>query len=223
MIAKRSWKERAEELLNDLKKRRSVREWVQWHLEMENWETWIRKGVQMAAREVGRRKWRGEGGGVLPDGYDAESLASEAIKELLHGHPHLAPGFTPERLGRELERLIRQKVRLLHRRKETSALRSEWEVTSADGEEVSMLEQVEAGAAGPSQEEQELRERIEERLAGEPELRNVFDCLCLGLRDPARIGQRLGLGEKAVLRARRRLKRCLARLGNEPKLIREFH
>jgi len=57
-----------------------------------------------------------------------------------------------------------------------------------------------------------LRRRIEAELAAEPELKAVFGRLWEGDQQSAEIAQRLGMGEKAVVLARRRLARRLKRL-----------
>src|SRR5215831_7681731 len=43
------------------------------------------EAVGFAREEIRRRKWRGKRGGVLPDGYDAEAVANQAIQEMLEG------------------------------------------------------------------------------------------------------------------------------------------
>ena len=66
----------------------------------------------------------------------------EAIAEMLSGKSQLVLGWVRPRLERELKRLVRQRVRRLHARKETQAVRSEWEFLAPDenGELVSVLE-----------------------------------------------------------------------------------
>src|SRR5437899_1358270 len=71
----------------------------------------------------------------------AEDPAGEAIAELLGGKCRLAAGVMRARVSAELKRLVRQKVRSLHRLREASAMRSEWDVLPAeDGEAVSVFE-----------------------------------------------------------------------------------
>ena len=60
--------------------------WVQKRLRWEDWELLRNEVVILARKEVKRRKWRGSYGGLLPEGYDAESVAAEAIQELLSGN-----------------------------------------------------------------------------------------------------------------------------------------
>jgi hypothetical protein len=39
--------------------------------------------VEIANCQINRRRWRGAFGGVLPDGYDANAIAAEAVADLL--------------------------------------------------------------------------------------------------------------------------------------------
>ena len=101
--------------------------WRQERLRWENWETLRPEAVETAKREIGRRRWRGARGGVLPEGHDAQGVASEAIRQMLSGETVLKPGWTRSRLTGELKRLVRSLVRRLHRLKEAGTTRSEWE------------------------------------------------------------------------------------------------
>ena len=116
--------------------------WVQERLRWENWESLRKEAQEFAAREIRRRKWRGSRGGVLPEGMEAEDVVDQAIAEVLSGKCRLALGWVRERFMKELQRVIGQKIRQLHARKETRAMRSEWEMAAADesGEAVSILE-----------------------------------------------------------------------------------
>ena len=112
------------------------KELVQSRLCWEDWGTLLPELVGFARQEIGRRRWRGKRRGLLPQGYDANSVAAEVIAAALRGETQLAFGWTRERLMRELERRVRNEVRRLHKRKEAKALRSEWEVLGpgADGQ-----------------------------------------------------------------------------------------
>ena len=144
MNAKKSWEERAAELLKELRQRRTPEENVRWHLDGEEWERWLPEAEKIAKRELRCRRWRGARGGVVPGGYDAEALASEAVMTIFKGKARIGVGYTAERLVRELERLIRQRVRVLARRKESKAMRSEWEVALEGGERLRSIECVES-------------------------------------------------------------------------------
>src|SRR6266446_1517832 len=53
------------------------------HSNPDNWELLFNQTVLYAAVHVGRWHWRGSIGGVLPDGYDPNSITDEAIAEFL--------------------------------------------------------------------------------------------------------------------------------------------
>jgi hypothetical protein len=106
MIWKETWAERAERLLEEAKRAESVGERVARRLGWEDWERLLPELVDFARGEIRRRKWRGGRPGVLPEGFDANSVAAEAVLTALQGEARLAPGWTRERLMNELKRKV---------------------------------------------------------------------------------------------------------------------
>jgi len=51
--------------------------------EAPDWERLLRETEEFAQFQIDRLFWRGKKGGVLPDGYDANSIAAEAVEEVL--------------------------------------------------------------------------------------------------------------------------------------------
>jgi hypothetical protein len=49
----------------------------------ENWEQLLKQTALFAAEQINRLRWRGARGGLLPEGYDPNSLAAEALAQLL--------------------------------------------------------------------------------------------------------------------------------------------
>jgi len=210
-----------EELWREVTRKLTPEEWIKSRLQWEDWESLGPEAVRLAKQELRRRRWRGARGGVAPRGYDAETIAYEVIGEMLRGKSRIAAGWTRERLVKELERMISGKVRALNSLTETKAMRNEWDISprKANGEPASILPEVlgeeQSGyeALVEAEEGREsLRRRIEAELAAEPELKAVFGRLWEGDQQSAEIAQRLGMGEKAVVLARRRLARRLKRL-----------
>ena len=190
-------------------------ELVKSRLRWEDWESLSLEALVYARKAIGRRKWRGSRGGTLPGGYDAETVVAQVIEDMLNGKARLAFGWTRERLVKELQRMVRQKVRELHRLKETPVVRSEWEVLAPNelGEPVSVLERIAEGteAAESQGQRNEVKRAIEEFLRGEPELCGIFECLWLGITKPSEIARRLGIDQREAVRARKRLERKLRR------------
>ena len=62
----------------------------------EIWEELRPEAVEAAKREIGRRRWRGARGGVLPEGHDTQGVASEAIRQVLNGETLLKAGVQSE-------------------------------------------------------------------------------------------------------------------------------
>jgi hypothetical protein len=114
-------------------------------------------------------------------------------------------------------------VRLLNSLKETKAVRNEWDISppKANGDRVSILADIPGEertgydvAVDAEEGPESVRRRIEAQLEAEPELRAVFGCLWEGERVTRKIAQRLGIEEKTVVLARRRLRRRLKGIRN---------
>jgi len=91
-----------------------IQAWVQERLEWEDWERLLKATEMFAKQQIRRRWWRGRKGGVLPEGQDASSIAAEVAIKLLSGKGRLAPGWTRERLQKELNRLASNEIRRLY-------------------------------------------------------------------------------------------------------------
>jgi hypothetical protein len=212
------WKRQMEQIWREVEEKQTKEGWVRSRLQWEDWESLAQDAVKLAKQELRRRRWRGARSGVVPRGYDAQTIAWEMIGEMVQGKSRLMPGWTRERLLKELERLISGKVRLLNSLKETRAVRNEWDISppKENGERVSILSGVpgeEKTAYDVAVEAEEgpesVRKSIEAQLESEPELKAVFGCVWEGERVSGKIAQRLGMEEKAVVLARRRLRRRL--------------
>ena len=164
----------------------------------------FRYAVAFAKARVNRMYWRGAWNGVLPYGYDAESIAAEAVEELLGigaiavGHPNGAKAcgngggvYSAEHVHAEVERLIRMRVRRLYRRMENWLLRNEWDILppGRDGELRSVLDEMAGKVRGPDEAmmlaEDDSRLKKLKRdfacsLGKEKELREAFGCICRG-------------------------------------------
>ena len=206
-----------EALIEQQRQRRlSNEEWVQERLRWEDWERLMSEAIEFAKRELGRRKWGGKSRGVLPGGYDAESVASEAIGELLSGKGRVAAGFVPERVTRELKRLVRQVIRGLQRRREASLTVSEWEVLREDESNPgTIFEQLESGQADglevlAQKEGEEERSRLvgdfAKSLVADAELSKVLAHFRSEVRDPVELAKRMGVSVKEAQRLKWRLR-----------------
>ena len=99
MIEKETWAMRAARLLEEAQTKGAAKEGVQKRLGWEEWETLLPELIEFAKGEIRRRRWRGSPFGVLPEGFDANSVASEVVQAALQGEARLAPGWTRERLA----------------------------------------------------------------------------------------------------------------------------
>jgi hypothetical protein len=115
-----------------------------------NWEVLLKKTILYASGHLNRWYWRGSPRGVLPCGFDPNSLAAEAISEFLQ-KPESA-GLTLDQIQRDLERCVRRHVNRLHHRAENRLVRNEPDlrpVTLDDGETVSPIELIQEPSAQP--------------------------------------------------------------------------
>jgi hypothetical protein len=203
-----------------------IDEWMRERLEWEDWQTLLQRTIGFAEGEIRRRGWRGEEGGVLPGGQDANGVASEVIAAVLRGEGRLALGWTQETLEQEIRRLVRGQVRRMRRRREAGVMRSEWQILPCDegGEPRSLFDEV-AGVLPNGAEVAEWAEaalklarckhEILPVLDGDAVARGIFGCLCAGMVKRREIAAQLGVGVGAVSAGRRRLNRKLEEYGRK--------
>ncbi len=189
------------------------------HSNPDNWELLFNQTVLYAAVHVGRWHWRGSIGGVLPDGYDPNSITAEAIAEFLRNsaEPGNRSRPLPDRIQirRELERLVRKQVNRLHHRIENQLLRNEPDlapVTLDDGEIVSIPDPDPNPAETAIHKEDDARfeafkQAFDAYLGNQRRLRGVFRCFCNGISRPKALASRLKLGVHVIQQIQRRLQR----------------
>jgi hypothetical protein len=216
---KRTWVERAWEMLEALEKERlrpeeRVIDWLQW----ENWERLIKEGIEFAETQIRSRKWRRSKKGVLPEGHDAESIVAEAVQTLLSGKGRLVFGWTWERLQKEFERVIGNEIRRLRKLKEASAVRDEWDFLpkNKEGEDQSIFEEISGGIADGAEEAvrnesddglEWAKRYVMAALTDDHTAKRVFGCMCAGMEKREEIAEQLGVRVREVTAARKRIER----------------
>lgn len=226
MAEKASFLAKLERIGREYEEKLRPEERVQSRLGWEDWETLLPELVRYARREIRRRRWRGWRSGVLPEGYDANGVAAEVIVSALRGKARLAPGWTRERLMRELERKVSNEVRRLHKLQEACRTRSEWEILAPceNGEPRSVFELMmgkkiaggvdEARFQKLDQEKKEAELMIVEKLhGGDEEVEKLFNCLREGVVKRREIAAKLGISVDEVTNCQKRLNRKLDELG----------
>src|SRR5206468_7048554 len=168
-----------------------------------------------------RWHWRGSLGGVLPDGFDPNSLASEAVAEFLrHSARHGELLHLPiTQIQRDLERRVRRHVNRLHHRSENRLIRNEPDlapVTLDDGEFVSIIELIPDPNPRPDQaliEKESLIGFDEFKLGFSAFLRRdrrlarLFQLYCDDHSRPEALASSLKLRRSTVKNLRRRFRR----------------
>jgi DNA-directed RNA polymerase specialized sigma24 family protein len=116
----------------------------------------------------------------------------------------------------------------LNHRKETKAMRNEMDLplrrlsNCGQGEMGTVAESLPAPEVESEETAEESEEKLErlkvevtERLGGDQRAKAVFRCMCHGLLRNAKIAEALGMTEKVVRTARRRVKRRIRELKRE--------
>jgi len=193
-----------------------VQGWIKERLEWEDWKTLLKETEMFAKGQIRRRWWRGRKGGVIPEGQDANSIAAEVAIKLLSGKGRLAPGWTRERLQKELNRLASNEIRRLYGLKETELMRNEWDILrpTPEGKLRSIFDRMQGSAGGGElvDKKQEAaregdRRKLESKLGRDERAKGVLNCLYCGVRKRRHIAAKLGIDVKAVTAARKRLER----------------
>lgn len=124
--------------------------WGQEGLQWENWKPLLKELVFFTEAQIRRRWWRGSHQGVLPEGFDANSVAAEVVLKVLTGRSRLALGWNTEGLVEELKRLVSNEVRRLNSLMEALLMRNEWDVLPPDeeGQLRSIFDQMQAANSG---------------------------------------------------------------------------
>ena len=228
-MMRESWLVRAKRLKAEHEAKETVGEALHKRIRWEDWATLLPELVWFARSEIRRRRWRDGRSRVLPEGYDANSVAAEVIRQVLQGKARLAVGWTRERLVMELQRKVSNEVRRLHKLQEASKMRSEWEVLlpKANGELRSVFDELKGriGAwpdPGPWRARQKARQEAEARIAGalgEGDEGRVFGCLREGMVKRREIAAKLGMSVVEVTNCRKRLNRKLDELVGIPQWV----
>ncbi len=193
-----------------------VQMWIKERLEWEDWKTLLKATEMFAKGQIRRRWWRGRKGGVLPEGQDASSIAAEVAIKLLSGKGRLAPGWTRERLQKELNRLASNEIRRLYGLKETELMRNEWDILrpTPEGKLRSVFDRMQGSAGGGELVDKKReaaregdRRKLESKLGRDERAKGVLNCLYSGVRKRRHIAAKLGIDVKAVTAARKRLER----------------
>ena len=172
--------------------------------------------------------WRDGFGGVLPGGYDASSVAAEALTDLFNEQPENGLILVPRMLRVEIKKRARKIINRLHHRMENRIMRNTPDLApflTHDGETITVAETVLAQDPSPmeilSEKEdaarfEEFRARIRALLAQERGLLRLFDCFCADICKPKDQARKLKLPVGDIQKLQRRLRRTLAAHGYVP-------
>ena len=190
-------------------------------LTAENWEFLLNQTILYAAGHVSRWHWRGSLRGVLPDGFDPNALAAEAITEFLQKSAQngelLHLPITD--IQRNLERRVRRHINRLHHRSENRLIRNEPDlvrVTLDDGEAVSLIELIEDQSPRPDHallekgsqlQFDQFKRDFSAFLGKERRLVKLLQLYCNGQSRPQDMASTLKLGRSTIKNLRRQFRR----------------
>ncbi len=194
-----------------------------------DWAFLLEETERFARAEIENYCWRGVWGGVLPGGYDANSIAAEAVVEFLQSgeqpassvpvhHSACGEGGHPD-LQKELKKAARRIVNRLHHRMENEIMHNGADLASVetvDGETVGVLEAFPAPGINPAEELmlkedaaefEQFKGRVHQFLGKERLLRQVFNCHCAGISKPKAMARKLKVPVRTIQKLQRRLER----------------
>src|SRR5260221_10742795 len=187
-----------------------------------DWELLLQQTERFAETEIHGYCWREVSEGVLPSGYDAGSIAAEAVAEFLSEQEAEPLALTPQELRRHLKKCARKIINRLHHRMENEVMVSEcdlYPIIKDYGEVIGALEtfpgpDLDAAETLMAKEEaaefDQLNRQFVALLDRDQLLKDLFGCLCAGIIKREAIASNLGLPVKAIRNAQARLDRHIA-------------
>jgi hypothetical protein len=181
------------------------------------WEFLFQQTLLFAEYQVRRLRWRHQDDGILPGGFDPNSIAAQAIMEFLQQCPEPPSDLQP--ILWEIKRLVLKHVTRLHHLKENWLLSNQADlalVRDQDGDLVSPLELLPAPDVQPDEalirkeslvEYHQTKFRFEVFLAKERRLITLFELNCDGISKPQTLAARLKLGVRTIENLQKRLRR----------------
>ena len=188
---------------------------------LKSWDQVFREALDYAQIQVAPLHWRTARGGVLPHGYDSNSIAAQAILDVLKTLPSQANPTDLDRLADAIQHRVRQHANRLHHLKENYVTRNQPDlalVLSDDGEPVRLVDTLVSPEPTPLDDliDRELdleRERFESHfhsfLGRERRLKQLFACYCAGLKKPVELARKLKIKVQAVYNLQKLLRRRL--------------
>jgi hypothetical protein len=195
----------------------------------KSWDQVFREALDYARIQVTPLHWRFARGGVLPHGYDPNSIAAQAILDILRALPPQTEPDDLEKLAEAIQRRVRQHVNRLHHLKENFVTRNEPDlalVLTDDGEPVRLVDTLVAPEPTPLENliarerdlERELFEaRFNSFLGRERRLKKLFACYCAGIQKPLDLARKLKTTVQTVYNLQKLLRRRLTRFWALPR------
>ena len=168
---------------------------------------------------------------MLPDGYDASSVAAEAVAELFNEQQENGLVLEPHLLKIDLKKRARKIINRLHHRMENKIMRNTEDLVpflTDDGETISVVEKVPAPDRTSRTSLEiliekedairfaEFKAQIRAVLAQERVLLRLFECFCADICKPKEQARKLKLPVRHIQDLQRRLRRKLAAHGYVP-------
>jgi hypothetical protein len=192
----------------------------------------FQQATSFAEYQIKRLRWRHQTDGVLPYGYDANSLAAQAVMLVLQessapysrarsaedGHADGTPALVGGSLS-QIKRHVLREVTRLHHLKENWVVFNEDDLplmSNGDGNPVSAIEWIPAPDVQPDEaliwkesliQYHQIKSRFEIFLANERPLLKLFELRCNGLSKPQALAARLKIEVRAMENLQEKLER----------------
>jgi hypothetical protein len=183
----------------------------------QHWGFLLQQTLLFAHYQVKRLRWRGAFGGVMPDGYDPNSIAAQAFLDFFLSDNRLDRPL--EEILRELKRLVFKHVNRLHHRKENVILSNAEDLAPVEIDE-ELFNPIALVPVDPIHHpdsvllEKESLARFESSklrfssfLKRERRLRKVFHLLCDQVEKPRAVARKLKIRRATVSTLRKQLRR----------------
>jgi hypothetical protein len=183
-----------------------------------DWPRFLLSTIAFAHSQLSRFYWRSSRSGVLPDGYDASSIAAQALLQFFL-HSEGRHSRDPSVVSWALRRYVLREVNRLRHLKENRLLRNEPDlvlVPQPDASAVSPIDLIPDPFARPDEalleaEAEEQRTRLAERfariLSAEPDLHVLWQHVLAGSSRPRELASAMHLPVRRVENLQKRLRR----------------
>ena len=186
-----------------------VNEHLQATLDEKTWQLYLKRLTVYAHKLIKSHYWRGELGGLVPSGKEAEDFAMDAILDVYTGKrawdSNQEPDLLKHLFGVVKSMISNQSKKAQNKQDDRLDDNDDYEEYAESSNDPSRLAEME---------DVEYVVEVCDHLEDEPELLEVVECIMKGCLKRAQIAECLGLTRDEVTNRRKRLNRKLEAFAN---------